>query len=464
MRRVFTRAARRALALLVLALGVALPLTVVVATPTASAGTVTIPAGDNTTVAETVATSPAGTTFILASGTHTNFSVVPKARDGFTSQPGTVLDGGGTVPVAFTVDTHFANEGGVTISGASSDDPLVIENYDQYDCGCSDPYTLGVVNPRCNCTSHSGSATNWSLTDVEITDSATLGLEIADGMAVNDGTIDGNGTAGLGGSDNLDTLGKGVLIENSDISSNGPPPGDLCPQATACAGIHLAGSEVKNVSLVNDTVDGNNGVGVWFDTVPGPNYVESDQIDTNAASAVRDEASGPLVVSNNVMDGDAANEGAEGAGIVCASCNGLTASTNTITDIQGAYGILILQDNREYQGDVVRNIAISGNTVAAAPGTTLMNGVSQCTSTHFEPTMDPSSSPCSGAVFAQSTITFTDDTYVCSTFLYGSPLPLPVSPPPPGEPYPGGGTPETLSFAAWQAAGFDVGGSATSDC
>src|SRR3954452_23239958 len=65
-------------------------------------GGVAIGAGDD--AQSLVNTHPPGTTYLIKSGTHLrNFGIQPKSGDTFCGEPGAVLDGGRSLPMAFSV-------------------------------------------------------------------------------------------------------------------------------------------------------------------------------------------------------------------------------------------------------------------------------------------------------------------------------------------------------------------------
>jgi parallel beta-helix repeat protein len=233
--------------------------------------------GDN--AEKIVRHEPAGTAFVLATGVHGLFSVVPLDGDRFFGQPGTVLDGDHLELTAFKVP-HGGTADNVQILGASQSEPLVIENY-----GKVAHSQVGAVQTNSQ-TPTPVYSSGWWLQWVEVTGSSARGISLSDNMVILQCTVVGNGRLGIGGA------GSGETIIDSTISQNGLTVGDRGWEA---GGIKPTGS---NVLIAQDRINGNGAPGVWTDGGASDVVIQSNKL-TGNRFGIRVEISDHVTVTSN---------------------------------------------------------------------------------------------------------------------------------------------------------------------
>ena len=186
-----------------------------------------------------------GTSFILTSGTHQLFSVIPLPGDALNGQPGTVLDGEHTVLTAFKVP-HGGTADGVQIIGASPSSPLVVEDY-----GKNSHSQVGAI--QSNSQTPTPRPFQRSLAPVGGGDrqllTGDLGVRRHGHLPV-PGRVERT-ARGIGGG------GNGVTIDQSTVSDNGLTVNRLGWEA---GGIKTVAS---NVLIEHDTISGNGAPGIW---------------------------------------------------------------------------------------------------------------------------------------------------------------------------------------------------------
>jgi len=381
-----------------------------------------------------VAAEPPGTTFEIQAGLHAqNFSVEPRAGDVFEADPGAVLDGGygcaacTQVRDAFHAGQHWRTADGVVIRGSGPAALLVIQNYDQG--AGSSPEQHGAIDPQCNCNGGAWAA-GWTVDDTQVTGSYSRGISVAPGMTIESSTVDHNGRLGIGGGDG--NTGTVTIVDDTVVDNN---TRGVCTAPSECGGIKLTAT--GGAQITKNVINDNTGPGVWFDggsgTPTDPDLVANNVIDGNTGAAVRDEISANIVVSQNEMVGDGSDP--THAVVLCVSCNSLTVSNNTIADIGARSGILIYQDARAAQFPV-DNVDVVGNSIGAPRGSSVRDGVDQCTDTAV----------CNGAVY-HANVVFSHNAYSCAGFEWGSSSATFAA-----------GSPGSVSWTQWKSHGLDTTG------
>ncbi|HMD46984.1 MAG TPA: right-handed parallel beta-helix repeat-containing protein [Acidimicrobiales bacterium] len=247
-------------------------------------GGILLTPGEN--VQQVVNANPPGTTFVLAPGVFTDFSVQPQAGDAFYGRPGTVLDGGGVTPTAFSA--VCANN--VTVAGAGPDNPLVIRNYSNF----ASPLRA-TIEPLCF-SSPDGLASGWFLVDLSISGSFSRGITVGDAMTIRRCTVTGSGILGIGGG------GNNSLLQNNTVAQNGlvPPPG-----AADVGGIKMVGDAN---TIDRNTATGNGGPGIWTDGDATGDVIQGNTTTDNAGAGIRIEISHRARLVDNAV-GNNANYG-----------------------------------------------------------------------------------------------------------------------------------------------------------
>jgi uncharacterized protein YjdB len=295
--------------------------------------------------------NPAGTTFILKSGTHVRQDVVPKDGDVFLGEAGTVLDGQNATAFAFRGWNGSRWINSVTVRN------LKIVNY-------TPPAQNGAIWGGDDLT---GSTDAWILDSLDVSYSTNLGVRVGNHMSVLRSVLHHNGTINIGG------VGRGVLVDGieSSYGNNG---------CLKDPGFESGGSKfVMTDSLVvrNSFFHHNCGVGLWLD-INNKNYVlESNRVEDNVREGICTEISFNGIVRNNAVarngwptDPYRANGWLWDAGIGIHESNGVEVYGNTLTE--NFNGIAVVQQRRDATtGDVyaptggyfAQNIYVHDNTV-----------------------------------------------------------------------------------------------------
>jgi parallel beta-helix repeat protein len=310
---------------------------------TAPAGAVLIT--DTTNAKRIVDREPPGTSFVIASGTHPLFSVIPLAGDRFYAQPGAVLDGQYTAITAFK-PPHGGTADDVAVIGSSEADPLVIEDY-----GKSHHSQTAAVQTESQSPAPGVYSTGWWLQWVEVTDNSSRGISVSDDMVVLQCKVVGNDRLGIGGG------GDGVTITGSLVADNGLYVSDKGWEA---GGIKTVADDV----LIKDNqINGNGAPGIWTDS--GATNV--DALDNHLSGnryGVRVEISNHVSVAGNTI----ANSQQQSV-LVIASQN-VTVHANTIT---GNFGGIIVGGVGRYNktGIHLNDVYVNDNNVVDSGATGL---------------------------------------------------------------------------------------------
>jgi parallel beta-helix repeat protein len=216
----------------------------------------------------------AGTTYIAEAGIHLrNFSVRPKSGDSFCGEAGAVLDGGRSLPSAF--------------SGGATDvtlDSITVRDYNSAKQGAA-------IQPE----SH---ASGWVVRNVSALHNAWAGLLVADGMRILGGHYNDNDQLGIGGN-----AATGILVDGLD----GDPTTIDGPEMARNHTLHgpcywEAGGmkwDVGQVTIRNAYVHDNDCKGLWADINARGAVIEHNLIEHNLAEGIFYEISQDGVIRNN---------------------------------------------------------------------------------------------------------------------------------------------------------------------
>lgn len=295
--------------------------------------------------------NPAGTCFLLKTGTHVQQSVIPKTGNYFRGEAGTVLDGQNTTPFAFKGYTGSAWVNNVVISNVG------ITRY-------APPAQNGAIwggDDQTNATS------GWTLDALDVSYSAHIGIRIGNSMTVQQSSVHHNSTLGIGG------VGSNVLVDGlSSTYNNAALAND--------PGFESGGSKfVRTDGLIvrNSTFSNNGGVGLWLD-ISNANYqLANNTIADNVREGIAIEISFAGVVRNNTVsrngwptDPYRANGWAWDAGIGIHESSDVEVYGNTLVEnFNGIVGIQQLRDTTT--GDVfapvggylLQNLYVHDNSV-----------------------------------------------------------------------------------------------------
>lgn len=325
------------------------------ATPISSTpppGAILIGDGDN--AEKIVRHLPAGSAFVLASGVHPLFSVIPLDGDRFFAQPGAVLDGGHAVLTAFKVP-HGGTADNVQILGASRSQPLIIENYGKV------PHSqVGAVQTNSQ-TPIPVYSSGWWLQWVEVTGSSARGISLSNDMVVLQCAVVGNGRLGIGGA------GSGATIIDTTISQNGLA---VARRGWEAGGIKATGA---NVLITRDRINDNGAPGIWTDGGASNVVIQGNQL-TGNRFGIRIEISDHVTLASNSI-----TQSQQQAILVIASSN-VTVMKNSLSSnfggiIVGGVGTVnkngIHLDRVRVTGNSVINSGASGLHQTPPPGTVI---------------------------------------------------------------------------------------------
>ena len=295
--------------------------------------------------------NPAGTTFILKSGTHVRQSVVPKDGNVFRGEPGTVLDGQNATAFAFRGWNGSRWINSVTVRNLS------ITRY-------TPPAQNGAIWGGDD---QSASTTGWTLDSLDVHHNANLGIRIGNRMKVLRSQARYNGTVNIGG------VGRGVLVDGfvSTFGNNG---------CVNNPGFESGGSKfVKTDSLIvrNSTFSDNCGVGLWLD-INNVNYqLYNNLVERNYREGICVEVSfGGKIYNNTVnangwpVDAFRPNTYLWDAGIGVHASPDVEVYGNTLNE--NFNGIVIIQQKRDAStgdsyapagGFIAQNVYVHDNIV-----------------------------------------------------------------------------------------------------
>ncbi len=257
----------------------------------APAGSVTVPAGNNSGLVAGGGLDEAGTTYYFATGVHTiETQIIPGNNSTYIGAPGAIIDGGGTEDSMFNQTAT-----GVTIKY------LTIQDFWQ-------PSGQDVVNPN--------EASGWTIENDTIGPNNPngqasydgYGLGVGDNDTVEYNCITGNSEGGFNASGGPGELLTGIVISNNEVSLNAL--GDYPDNNCGCA----AGGKVfwsTNAVITNNWVHDNYGTGIWADFNNAGANISGNYIASNWGEGIEYEASYNASISYNTLVGNGwASDGA----------------------------------------------------------------------------------------------------------------------------------------------------------
>jgi hypothetical protein len=239
--------------------------------------------GTNADAQQIVNDAPAGSNFVLASGVHQLFTVIPKGGDSFYGRPGTILNGDHIEVSAFRPPRAMTVDG-IRIIGSSLKNPLVIENY-----GKSHTSQVAAVQSNSESTTPPLYSSGWRLQWVEVTGSSSRGISLSDQMVIVGCKIVGNDRLGIGGG------GNGITISDNTISGNGL---SVARRGWEAGGVKTVADRVL---ISGNDISGNGAPGVWTDAGASNVEVLDNQFSADRYG-VRVEISRNVTVTGNVFN------------------------------------------------------------------------------------------------------------------------------------------------------------------
>ncbi|MGG5817692.1 right-handed parallel beta-helix repeat-containing protein [Falsiroseomonas sp. HW251] len=309
-------------------------------TYSAPAGAVFIAAG--TDIMSVVSKYPAGTAFLLGSGTFYGQTISPRNGDQFYGQQGTVLDGNGATKA-------FWGQGvsNVTIAGISFTD------YAAPGSG------IGILGTD-------GGSSGWKVLGNQFYGNADGPvLMLGGGMLVQDCYFHDNADNAIA-SWNV----SGAIIQNCEFSNNHMSGESPFSATGSGAAVKLA--QTTNVQFLNNYVhDTVAGPGIWTDINCSGTVIDGNTITRNAAGGIFIELDYGTVIRNNTItdNNKTLYEGFQGGGIYVYNAQNADIYNNVIANNGG--GIWLYEGSRGTgsQGEwLTRNVSIHDNTVIATSG------------------------------------------------------------------------------------------------
>jgi hypothetical protein len=272
--------------------------------------------------------NPAGTTFVLKTGTHRRQNVSPKEGSTFIGEPGTVLDGENSTEFAFssTVDN-------VTIRN------VVVTRY-------TPPAHYGAIEAVWD------HARGWVVEDCEVSYNQWAGIRIGHDGIVRRCHVHHNGEFGLGG-----TADNG-LIEDNEVSYNNTGGHD---PDFAASGMKFISSE--GLVVRNNYVHHNWGFGIWYDIDHNNGLIEGNLSEYNSRAGIHYEISYNGIIRNNIV------RGGDSAGIVVSNAPNVEVYGNIVED--NAHGIRGIDANRgsgKYGPYTLKDLWVHDNTISLPQG------------------------------------------------------------------------------------------------
>jgi parallel beta-helix repeat protein len=376
--------------------------------------------------------NPAGSHFLLLSGTHVQQNVLPKAGNIYEGQGvSTILDGQDITTFAFRVNLAAPND--VTIKNM---------RITRYNPASSDP-AYGCILGGGH--APTDGASGWIIENVTIDDFAGCGIRLGHTMQVTNCTVHDGTVLGLAG------IGDDVLIESNEIYNMNV--GTSNPDAGGTKFVKNNGGIYRD-NYIHD----NNGPGLWLDIANDDFLVEDNLVEDNVQEGICVEISYGGIVQNNTcrrngMDDTRANAWPWGAGIGIHASGGGSVQTGKSISVTGnilegnAYGVSLIQQPRgtNYGGEpsgidpemYVMNVSVTNNTITL-----------QTNSGYLWP---DSWGSCWGVQDVGSTAIFTsrNNTFQGNVYILN------------GEAQPFAWNQATRTWAGWQGQGHDSTGSAT---
>ncbi len=222
--------------------------------------------------------SPAGTTFWLAPGTHKlgddRFDqIIPKAGNVYIGGPNAVFDGRKVNQYAF--------------SGEAADvkiQYLVVK-------GFAAPHDEGVVNHD--------SADGWVIEHSAVQENDGAAMMAGARQQVRGNCLRNNGQYGMNAYSQANNI-KGLVVDGNEIAGNNTGDWERKIDGCGCTG-GIKFWSVDGADIRNNWIHGNHGVGLWADTNNNDFLIEGNLIENNNSNAIMYETSYNAVIRNNTI-------------------------------------------------------------------------------------------------------------------------------------------------------------------
>jgi parallel beta-helix repeat protein len=250
------------------------------------------------------------TSFLLLPDTYTDAAVTPKNGDRFFGQGNALWDGGGEKPAAFiSSGTH-----NIVVSG------IKFVHFKSPNQGAG----IFMLN---------NGASDFVIEGCEVAYNSGTPVIVSDGTSVFNSSIHDNSWIGLSGF----SVGR-VTVDHNEIYNN--YLANLSPDTSVGDAAGLKFVKTSMVSITNNYVHDNHGVGVWFDYDNADTLIDGNVIADNTYRGVMNEISYGATISNNEITGNGRSSGwISGAGIFISSAADIEVCNNTLrANYQGVIG------------------------------------------------------------------------------------------------------------------------------
>jgi hypothetical protein len=342
---------------------------------------------------------PAGTVYWIKAGTHSNQSITPQSGDVYWAEAGAIMDGTGTTSKAIS-----GTADNVTIRN------LEVKNY-------TSPFSSGAIQGDWN------ASTGWLVEQCDLHDMTLgAGLYVTDSITVRYNHIHHNGQIGLLGKAN-NTAGQAVIYGN-EIDHNNTNNNDINNEA---GGLKILQS--TNVWFHDNYVHDNTGVGIWFDGSNVTPLVEHNRTINNTASGIMSELSYGGTIRYNTVTGNALGQSIAHSAILIAESSATAVYGNYLSgNNTGIVGIAATRGSGPLGPWVLTGLDVHDNTEHIPTGQASTTGI-------IDQIGD-------GVVFGSAANNHFD-----RNKYYTAGIAAPFS-----------GPTGAVTFAQWQAAGYDTHG------
>ncbi len=296
---------------------------------------VTIAPGENWQAK--VNNNPAGTTFRVLTGTHTNAAVTSnKNGNKFVGDNGAVMDGTNT--------TWFAFSGAVT--------NLLVQNIEIKNYTGSTSH-IGAINAF--------DMVNPTFVNLNVHDNQWIGINLRGSFTVTGGTYHHNGQYGLSCYQGNNGTIDGAELAYNNLAGVTDPLWDA-------GGIKVSSSD--SVVMRNVNSHHNNGPGLWYDINNTSSILENNNSHDNNYAGIFYEISMNGIIRNNTsVNNGVADPNHTGANILVSASRDVQVYGNTVS---GHHGIIALQESRGNnslgQVNQVVNLNVHDNTITVPNG------------------------------------------------------------------------------------------------
>jgi hypothetical protein len=267
------------------------------------------------TIQEAVNSHGPGTSFRLAPGVYKMGPLTPKDGDRFFGEGRATWDGGGIQPLAF----NSARTTGVLVSGI---------RFIHFNAPNQGPGLFGLNKGE----------SGFTIEGCELAENRGTPVVAGNGTRIVNNSIHDNDWVGIGGY-NI----SGVVVERNEIYRN--YLARLSPDTATGEASGIKFVKTSDVTVRDNYIHDNFGVGVWFDSDNTGSLVEGNVISGNAFRGVMDEVSFGALIRRNTIAGNGRSSGwIGGAGVLIATSSGVEVCGNVVKG--NAQGIVGFQQDR----------------------------------------------------------------------------------------------------------------------